>query len=651
MSGPSPGPEPPSLTDRLFGHAVRLWPTKEPEARLRLYGLVERAVDQMDEETRGAFIVTPSEEEEARPEVIGRLRESLGIHALAEAAGHDDTQHVRDRIGSIPAKRLEQAFNASIRGLLGSLPYSQHKSLQQTIGEFGIRKAIGQMATPTTTTTTTFSYSVDKSSLGGSFDDATFVQKVTDAISGLGVGTVDSSSILVEGIIGMLLLDGNTDPGAPSFGDQISNRLWTYIQAPLVDSNGQRIGSKTNRDAFSAVDQVIQQIRGGTGAYYQELATASRQIIDGQRGAIISDAKLLPSAVTQALQGYGAGTSTTGSFDLPPLTGVTTGGGTDEIDPDHVRAVAMLYAAYQLDVLGIIKVIDRNVEIFMNGQLPVSNDLAGNALNAYYWDTVNRMSESARWMQYSRVFGAKGGEVSKEVQPNTAFDDLMLHFLSSLAEYNRQQATAALLGNNRALSLNAEGVREAGRRLAANATLYAYGYTGFAAKKLQQHIQTVLNILKLPDIQNAWGVQSAWQVVERVSSQEFKTTPNVVKYRTMAESGKAVLDLVAKNAGAWTATTGNPLFDDGSEFSTPDISPADQAQLMRHTEYWLAVNGVKDMDVAARSQPSDTAVSPSIPSLDGTGTATGADLAAQIQNMLQSGQTPSPDQLRRMVGI
>ncbi len=649
MSDPSGGQKPPSLVDRLHGLALRLWPTSEPEAQRRLRALVERVVDQLDEDTRSVFTAIPSEESEVRPAVADPLRVSLGIHALAEAAGHDDTQHVRDQVEAMPTTKRMRLLNASIRhylGYLGTSDASPQSLVQQTIEELGIRKATGHMAT----TTTPF-YSVDKSSLGDSFDGDAFVQVVTDAISALGVGTVASTSVLVEGITGMLLLDGNTDPSAPSFGDQISNRLWNYIQAPLVNSNGERIDSKTNRDAFSAVDGVIHQLRRNTGAYYQELATASRQIIDGQRGAIITDAKLLPGAVTQALQGYGAGTSTTGSFDLPPLTGVTTGGGTDEIDPDHIRGVSMLYAAFQLDVLGIIKVVDRNVEIFMNGQLPVSNDLAGNALNAYYWDTVNRMSESARWMQYSRVFGAKGGEVSKEVQPNTAFDDLMLHFLSSLAEYNRQQATAALLGNNRALSLNAEGVREAGRRLAANCTLYGYGYTQFAAKRLQQHIQTVLNILKLPDIQNAWGVQSAWQVVERVSSQEFKTTPNVVKYRTMAESGKAVLDLVAKNAPAWTATTGQPLFADDGNDEGVDIRNLDRDQLMRHTEYWLAVNGVKDMDVTARSQPSDTAYSPSIPSLDGTGTSTGADLAGQIQNMLQSGQTPSADQLRRMVGI
>jgi hypothetical protein len=646
VSGSAAGPEPFPLTDQLHRLAQGVWSAAEPEAQERLYGLVRRTGDHMDEATRGVFLAIPLGEEKVPDAAIGQLRQSLGVRALAEAAGHDDTQHVRERIEGMPGLERWQLFNASIRDHIGTSTAAQRKVLQEALERLGIRKATG----PMTTSSTSFSYSVDKSNLGASFDDGKFVQKVTDTISGLGVGHVDKTSILVEGITGMLLLDGNTDKDAPAFGDQISNRLWNYIQAPLVDSNGERIDSKTNRDAFTAVHGVIQAIRGGTGAYYQELATASRQIIDGQRGAIITDPRLLPGAVTQALQGYSAGTSTTGSFDLPPLTGVTTGGGTDEIDPDHVRGVSMLYAAFQLDVLGIIKVVDRNVEIFMNGQLPVSNDLAGNALNAYYWDTVNRMSDSARWMQYSRVFGAKGGEVSKEVQPNTAFDDLFMHFLSSLAEYNRQQATAALLGNNRALSLNAEGVREAGRRLAANCTLFGYGYTQFAAKKLQQHIQTVLNILKLPDIQSAWGVQSAWQVVERVSSQEFKTTPNVVKYRTMAESGKAILDLVAQNAGAWNATTGQPLFDDGTS-SVPDIKQPDQNQLMRHTEYWLAVNGVKDMDVATRSQPSDTTVSPSIPSLDGTGTATGADLAGQIQNMLQSGQTPSADQLRHMVGI
>ena len=326
----------------------------------------------------------------------------------------------------------------------------------------------------------------------------------------------------------------------------------------------------------------------------------------------------------------------------------------------------------------------------MNGQLPVANDLGGNALNAYYWNSINRMSESARWMQYSRVLGAKGGEVSAEVGPNTVFDDVFIRFISALSEYDRQQRVGNLIGNARGLSLTAEHVRKAGRDLAANCTLYGYGYTQFAAKRLQQHIQAALNLLKLPDIQQAWGVQSAWQVVERVSAQEFHSTPNVVKYRTMADSGKKILDIVADKSSAWTSTSNQPLFASpqsdlaafvaaiqgaqaanaamvaaqpapGAQPAPPaaaapgsgaDIDPDTQALLMRHTEYWLAVNGIKDQDVADSAQPAETATSPSIPSMDGSGSnGKGPDVAGQIQQMLNQGQTPSADQLRKMVGI
>jgi hypothetical protein len=365
------------------------------------------------------------------------------------------------------------------------------------------------------------------------------------------------------------------------------------------------------------------------------------------------------------------------------------GGGTDEVIPDHIRAVAVLYAALQLEILGLFKVVDRNVEIFMNGQLPVSDDLGGNALNTYYWDSVNRMSEGARWMQYSRVLGAKGGEVSREVAPNTRFEDSFFRFLSALSEHDRQQRVGDLLGNRRGLNITGEHVRKAGRDLASNCTLYGYGYTQFAARRSQQHIQTALNILKLPDIQQAWGVQSAWQVVERVSAQEFHASPNVVKYRTMAESGKRILDIVADVAPVWSSLSERPLFaspqgevasllsaltrhgngsgnidlgSDGTSTDTPapafasiasDISPERQAQLMRHTEYWLAVNGIKDDVVSDGAQPSDTTSSPSIPTMDGSNGSNGAnaDIAGQIQQMLQGGQTPSPDQLRRLVGI
>jgi hypothetical protein len=596
------------------------------------------------------------------PADVTEMVRILGLHSLGRLTGHA-SQDLVPFLAVMPEAERDHVLAASLRHHLG-VPTTEDKGLvRKTIEQLSERKA-EDMATAT------FTYTIDTSVLGSTFDDQLFIDAVNENVTALGIDA-NAQQVLRSGIIGMLLLDGNTDPDSPTFGDQIRSRLWNYIQSTLVDQDGfpvpppvvpgepgtnSRGHPLTNKDAFVAVDGVIQNLRGGAGAYYQELATAARQIIDGQRGAIVNNSILLTSAVQAALQNYGAGRSTQGSFDLPPLTGAGVGGGQDEIIPDHIRGVAMLYAAHQLDVMGVLKVVDRNMEIFMNGQLPVSNDLGGNALNAYYWDTVNRMSESARWMQYSRVLGAKGGEVSREASPNTEFEDNFRVFLAALSEFHRQQRVADLLGNSRSLSLTGEHVRESGRRLAANATLFGYGYTQFAAKRLQMHIQSALNILKLPDIQQAWGVQSAWQVVERVSAQEFRTTSNVVKYRTMAESGKKILDLVAKHASAWSAISDRPLFPTGAFFGgegpePSDINATDEAQFMRHTEYLLAVGGVRDEDVLQSSQLRDTVAAPSIPSLDGTATPGGGDIAGQIQNMLQSGQTPSPDQLRHMVGI
>ena len=137
-----------------------------------------------------------------------------------------------------------------------------------------------------------------------------------------------------------------------------------------------------------------------------------------------------------------------------------------------------------------------------------------------------------------------------------------------------------------------------------------------------------------------------------MSAQEFHSTPNVVKYRTMADSGKKIphrrrqerrvdLDvrqavvchpqsdlavLAAAIAGAQQGggNVAQPQLGAQPAPAAPaapgpnnnaDIDPDTQALLMRHTEYWLAVNGIKDQAVADSAQPAETATSPSIPSL------------------------------------
>lgn len=653
MSEGTGGPQGPKrpLVERIHALVLlRLLPDLPGERFQALRELISRSLEELRPAERAALDRLPDQPALASREMVARIRALLGTDALVAITGSPDPGRtralIRRRAGALAERRRRNLLQAGLRYHFGIRGEADAGLLNAHLGDLiPPRMEVNKdMAT--------IIYDVDPTGVPPGFNQGRFETDVDAAIKSMGVDPTAQVAVR-DGIIGMLLLDGNNDSGSPTFATQISNRLWTYVQSPLLTSNSAPLPGRRAKDVFASVDGAIQGLRNPSPkAFYQELAQASRDIIDGPRGEVIDSPIKLNSSVARSLQNYGSGGS--GSFELPALTGPSAGGGTDEIIPDHIRSVAMHYAALQLEIVGLFKVVDRNVEIFMNGQLPVANDMGGNALNAYYWDTINRMSESARWMQYTRVLGAKGGEVSKEVQPNTPFDDMFVRLLSALSEYDRQQRVADLLGNQRGLSLTAEHVRKAGRDLAANATLYGYGYSQFSAKRLQHHIQTTLNVLKLPDIQQAWGVQSAWQVVERVSAQEFHSTPNVVKYRTMAESGKAILDLVAGNASAWNAVTGKPLFPDpANPDQGSDITKDDQDAFIRHTEYWLAVNGIKDAQVVQGAEPADTAATPSIPSLDGTGPGNGhgADLTSQLQQMLNQGQTPSPEQLRKMVGI
>lgn len=279
-------------------------------------------------------------------------------------------------------------------------------------------------------------------------------------------------------------------------------------------------------------------------------------------------------------------------MELPPLS--NPDGGEDELVADHIRAVAMFYAASQLEEVGLMQVVDRLVALWLDGQLSVTSGPAGEALDMWFRESSGRMTSAERMNQFARVLGAPVVD-SEEGQPNREFNELFMRFVSSLSDYDRQARNSNAVRKAGAGNVSDAQVRKAGRDLAANASLYGFGEALFAARRLSTQIASAVGILQMPDIQKAWGVESAWQVVERVSSQEFDSTPNVVKYRTMATSGKTILDLVAKYYDVWSSSDA-PLFcpsanvtDDDCTIEA-DISLPDQRTLLQHTESWLLAN-------------------------------------------------------------
>jgi hypothetical protein len=261
---------------------------------------------------------------------------------------------------------------------------------------------------------------------------------------------------------------------------------------------------------------------------------------------------------------------------LPDLGGDDGGG---EIVPENIRAVAVIYAACQLEKAGLFAVVDRIVETFMNGTLPVDNDAGGRVLDVCYRDSSRRVTTKARRALYARVLGAPGGEVSDEVTPNAEFNELFVRFLSALVEYGRQRRTAGG-SSEHSPPRTSEHLRKAGRDVAINATAHGRTSVHDAARRLNDHIEQALQIVETPAIQAGYGVNTAWHLFERVAASDLGVPSDIVRCGTMAESGRAILDFVAANRSLWPPD---------SELEPFVNAPEAENELVGKAERWLAV--------------------------------------------------------------
>jgi hypothetical protein len=111
----------------------------------------------------------------------------------------------------------------------------------------------------------------------------------------------------------------------------------------------------------------------------------------------------------------------------------------------------VIYFAAQLEQMRLFDTVDRIIEQFVNGQLPIGAGPAGRQFARYYWSSSDWITASDRRKLYTRILGEPGGDA----QPNSEFDDLWTRFVSAVAAFSRQHSVSEL-----------EAVRRSGRDLA-----------------------------------------------------------------------------------------------------------------------------------------------------------------------------------------
>jgi hypothetical protein len=214
-------------------------------------------------------------------------------------------------------------------------------------------------------------------------------------------------------------------------------------------------------------------------------------------------------------------------------------------DEDEVEAAAALYAAAQLEELGVLAVCDRLIELYLRGGLPVAGIGEGAAvLDAYWLGRAERLPEPDRRELYARALGP-------------GFD----HLLGRLA--------AALSADRNGNHDADDDVPWAARELRTSIAAHVDETARTAVPILHAQLADALAILADAEILQAYGARDPWQLVDHLSRLELGGTRDVVRHQALAAAGAVILgwladgddavtDEVVDAAEAWLTASATP---------------------------------------------------------------------------------------------
>ena len=181
-----------------------------------------------------------------------------------------------------------------------------------------------------------------------------------------------------------------------------------------------------------------------------------------------------------------------GVIDLPPLSAP------GRLDAEHLRAVAVLFWASQVEAAGLLAFVDALARGMVEGHLILPITTGGDALMEYWRDRRERFSVEERTALYARLFGAPGETDGVQAE------------LSALVEALSEIGRAGTADSTRALEARANVV---GRALAEQLSDRGAGMTAFAAREIVANLRAALKLLEDPDLKGALGGLPVWQAL------------------------------------------------------------------------------------------------------------------------------------------
>jgi hypothetical protein len=284
-------------------------------------------------------------------------------------------------------------------------------------------------------------------------------------------------------------------------------------------------------------------------------------------------------------------------------------------------AQAVAFAASCED-MNMPQVVEKIVDLFRTGLLPVSRGKAGDYLYGYLKKSAERMTQNERLDLYRQVLGRNEGDPS--MPGNTEFKELWLRFVAAVSSFGRQLSVDRMLRTNVPVAVSQEQVRKAGRDLAANLSVHSFGIVRFAAAELQQTILEYRDLLSDAELRSCFGARDMWQVMDQVNANYLGGPRNTHRHRTQARASAVIIRWLANFSDRLAGRYGEVI--SVNALTNPQMSGSDQPMvapndwdLVQACEQWLAVGGVQEASIEQYSQSTESPVITSRPLEGGNG--------------------------------
>jgi hypothetical protein len=284
-------------------------------------------------------------------------------------------------------------------------------------------------------------------------------------------------------------------------------------------------------------------------------------------------------------------------------------------------AQAVVFAAHCED-MNMFQVVEKTVDLFRMGLLPISRGKAGDYLYGYLKKSAERMTQNERLDLYRQVLGRNEGDPS--LPGNPQFKELWLRFFAAVSNFGRQLSVDRMLRTNVPIAVSQEQVRKAGRDLAANLSVHSFGIVRFAAAELQQTILEFRDVLSDPELRACVGARDMWQFMDQINANYLGGPRNTHQHRTQARSSAVVIRWLANHSDRLAGRYGEVI--SVNALTNPQLSGSDQPMvapndwdLVQACEQWLAVGGVQDASIEQYSQSVESPLITSRPMETGNG--------------------------------